>query len=80
MFELTKQITKAVIGMSVTAVVANVLRNNTSPATSKWNLIQLAVGSVMIGALVAHASDKYIDDTFEQIRNTWNDSKKPIDK
>lgn len=62
-----KNTAKFVVGMSVSFVASNVLRNNTSQPENTFQKVQLKVGSAAIGAMVAELADEWTGKKVDQI-------------
>lgn len=73
--EITKRVVSALVGVSTSFTVANVIRNNVS-SDSKIQQAEIWIGSVACGVVAAEATEKatskFIDDiatAYQQAKN-----------
>lgn len=68
--ELTKTVTNFVVGASTTHVVTSIIKNQLSPR-NKTEEVELVVGSMVIGSMVADASKKYTGAKIDEMASWW---------
>lgn len=74
-----KSVARFVVGGSVSFTVANALRNNTSPTTTIQKL-EVVVGSVVVGMMVAKKAEAFTDNQIDEAANWWNENVKKTSK
>lgn len=72
--EMTKRAAKIVVGTSVSFTIANVLRNNVSPAKPSQTA-QVWIGSIVVGVMVAEKAEIWIDNKIDELIESYNESK-----
>lgn len=68
--ELTKTVANFVVGASTTHVVTSIIKNQLSPR-NKTEEVELVVGSMVIGSMVADASKKYTGAKIDEMASWW---------
>ena len=68
--DITKDITKSVVGICVAATVANIVRNNVT-MTSKAQKLKLAIGVYVLGSMAAEVAGIYTDRKIEKMADRW---------
>lgn len=63
---LAKNITKLVVGASVSYVVRSAIRNNTNPNTH-FQKAEVIIGAIVITMVLDEVTDNYIDRKINQI-------------
>lgn len=79
--QLVKAVARLIVGVSTSFVVANVLRNNVTPA-SKLQEAELAVAAFAIGGATSEVTKQYTDKTIDSIHDLYQKlaSKEDTDK
>ena len=72
--KIAKIVVKNVVGWSTSFTVANALRNNVNPSTP-IEQIEVWVGSVAVGAVVAEATEAWSSKIIDDITAAWTSSK-----
>lgn len=69
-FAIAKMAINFVAGASVSKVVNDVIRNNTTVETT-WDAAEVWMGSVVIGSMVADAGSKHVNHKMDRIAAWW---------
>lgn len=68
--DLTKTITKFVVGRSVGVIVGTIIKNN-FPVESKTQKVQLFVGAYVLGAMVGEGAAMYAEHKIDRMADWW---------
>jgi hypothetical protein len=75
--DIAKTATKLVVGTSVSFIAKQVIQNNVTPETTVQRA-ETIVGSLVLGAMIAQAAEKYTDAQIDQLVDGWNKLKTKI--
>lgn len=64
--ELTKTITKFVVGVSTSATVGAVIRNNVNPENTLQK-VEIAIGAATVGAIAAEHAKRFTDQMIDEV-------------
>lgn len=73
--KIAKIVAKNIVGWSTTFTINAALRNNVAPETPVQQ-VQLVIGSAVIGAVVAEATEAYTEKFIDDVVGVWDDLKK----
>lgn len=71
---ITKKIAKFVVGMSVSSVTYQALRNNTQ-ADNPINATMNVIGAVVVGSIASEVAETYVDAKIEKAFNLVDELK-----
>lgn len=72
--EIVKFTASCVVGTSTAYVTNAVIENNVEPETTNEK-INLVVGSMVIGSMVAHHAKEHVDRNIDKIAEFWQSRK-----
>ena len=70
-----KGVAKFLVGMSVSCVVSNVLKNNTSTPEKTYQKVEIMLGSGVIGYMAAEAAEAWTDKKVDEIADAVTKTK-----
>jgi hypothetical protein len=71
---IAKLVVNYAVGSSAAYCVSNVISNATDPQTTEEK-IQLTVGSIVIGSMVANQARAHVNNGIDQIVDVWQNRK-----
>lgn len=68
--EKTKYVARLIVGFSTGYVVANVIKNNTTPDT-QLKTAEVMVAGTVLGSMVANLAEKHVDAMIDSAVSLW---------
>lgn len=70
---ITKFAAKTVVGFGVGKIAADIIKNNTRTATSKFDKTTMYAGGLAIGMMASDAVENYTTAYIDKLITEWND-------
>jgi len=72
--DITKAVVRNIVGYTTSFTIANLIRRNLQ-TESTIETVEIYVGSVVVGAMIAESAQKYVDKEIDDLTAAWKSMK-----